>query len=239
MRKPLSGVLALVSTLAMGANPIPVNNNSDIALTLSQGNYNRIVVKDDKIMEAYFPPNSMAIKRDEFDGSVYVMLSAQNPFTLFLTTEKGAHFSVTLSGEESLGKTIELVPSIPKSLKKTANNPTKSNPKPRAQAAVPEAILALLSHMEQQKPLADVTLTRQWGRAERWSKGLTLMPKQSWDGTFLKGEMIELYNSGKEPLELEGEWFAKKATLAVKFSKPTLNPGEHALLYRVQGVNHG
>ena len=35
----------------------------------------------------------MAIKRDEQDGSVYVMLAATNPFTLFLTTEAGRHFS--------------------------------------------------------------------------------------------------------------------------------------------------
>ncbi|MDF1931907.1 type-F conjugative transfer system secretin TraK [Legionella pneumophila] len=64
-------------------------------------------------MEAVFPPNAMAIKRDEQDGSVYVMLAAANPFTLFLTTESGRHFSVTVNGEESLGKTIELVPVLP------------------------------------------------------------------------------------------------------------------------------
>ncbi|WP_193392870.1 type-F conjugative transfer system secretin TraK, partial [Legionella bozemanae] len=70
MRKPLSVALALISTMTMGANSIPVKENSDIALTLSQNNYNRIVVKNDKIIEAVFPPNSMAIKRDEQDGSV-------------------------------------------------------------------------------------------------------------------------------------------------------------------------
>ncbi|PYB48485.1 type-F conjugative transfer system secretin TraK, partial [Legionella pneumophila] len=107
MHKPFSIALALLSTVAMGANSIPVKDNSDIALTLSQGNYNRLVVKNDKIMEAVFPPNAMAIKRDEQDGSVYVMLAAANPFTLFLTTESGRHFSVTVNGEESLGKTIE------------------------------------------------------------------------------------------------------------------------------------
>ena len=41
MHKPLSIALALLSTVAMGANSILVKDNSDIALTLSQGNYNR------------------------------------------------------------------------------------------------------------------------------------------------------------------------------------------------------
>ena len=238
MRKPISIALTLLSTLAIGANSIPVKDNSDIALTLSQGNYNRLVVKNDKIMEAVFPPNAMAIKRDEQDGSVYVMLSAANPFTLFLTTEAGRHFSVTLNGEESLGKTIELVPSSPV-VTASKVNPIKAQPKTITQEAVPEAILAMLNHMEQKKPFADVSVKRQFGKVERWAKGLTLLPKESWDGKLLKGETIELYNGGKESLDLAQEWFAKEGTLAIKFSQPSIKPGEKAMLYRVEASRHG
>lgn len=238
MRKSLSIVLALLTTVAMGANSISVKDNSDVALTLSQSNYNRLVVKNDKIMEAVFPPNAMAIKRDEQDGSVYLMLAATNPFTLFLTTEKGRHFSVTLNSEESLGKTIELVPSQPVVAASQANT-TKTKSKTITQKAVPEAILAMLTHMEQQKPFADVDVKRQFGKAERWSKGLTLLPRESWDGKLLKGETIELYNGGKEPLELSQEWFVKEGTLAIKFSKPSIKPGERAMLYRVEASRHG
>ncbi|WP_242601634.1 MULTISPECIES: type-F conjugative transfer system secretin TraK [Legionella] len=234
MHKPLSMALAFLSTVAVGATSIPVKDNSNIALTLSQGNYNRLVVKNDKIMEAVFPPNAMAIKRDEQDGSVYVMLAATNPFTLFLTTEGGRHFSVTLNGEESLGKTVELVP-----VSTVISASTKTTPKKVPQEAVPEAILAMLTHMEQQKPFADVSVKRQFGHVERWAKGLTLLPKESWDGKLLKGESIELYNGGKEPLQLAQEWFAKEGTLAIKFSKPSIKPGEKAMLYRVQGASHG
>lgn len=238
MHKPLSVALALLSTVALGANSIPVKDNSDIELTLSQGNYNRLVVKNDKIMEAVFPPKAMAIKRDDQDGSVYVLLATSNPFTLFLTTEAGRHFSVTLNGEDSLGKTIELIPSSPVVTASKANS-LKTNPKTISQEVVPEAILAMLTHMEQQKPFADVSVKRQFNKVERWSKGLTLLPKESWNGKLLKGETIELYNGGKEPLELEQEWFAKEGTLAIKFSKPSIAPGEKAMLYRVQGVSHG
>lgn len=239
MRKPLSIVLALLSTVVMGANSIHVKDNSDIELTLSQGNYNRLVVKNDKIMEAVFPPNAMAIKRDEQDGSVYVMLAASSPFTLFLTTEAGRHYSVTLTGEESLGKTIELVPSSPVVATSKVNAAKIPNSKTIAQEVVPEAILAMLAHMEQQKPFADVNVKRQFGKAERWSKGLTLLPRESWDSKLLTGEIIELYNGGKEPLELAQEWFAKEGTVAIKFSKPSIAPGEKVMLYRVQGVGHG
>jgi conjugal transfer pilus assembly protein TraK len=236
MYKKLKLALTLLSTVASAGNSVPIKDNSDIALTLSQSNYNRIVVKSDKIVEAVFPPQAMAIKRDEQDGSVYVMLSTINPFTLFLTTETGRHFSVTLTGEESLGKTIELVSQTAIAVK-TAPNKTKKIAENHD--AVPEAILGMLTHMEQQKPFADVAVKRQYGKVERWSKGLTLLPKESWDGKMLRGEAIELYNGGKKPLSLSQEWFAKEGTLAIKFSKPTLNPGERAMLYRVEGVSHG
>lgn len=230
--------LTLLSTVVSAGNSVAIKDNNDIALTLSQSNYNRIVVKSDKIIEAVFPPQAMAIKRDEQDGSVYVMLSTTSPFTLFLTTETGRHFSVTLSGDDSLGKTIELVPQQI-TVAKTISNKAKNNPVASNHEAVPEEILAMLKHMEQHKPFADVAVKHQYGKAERWSKGLTLMPKESWESKLLQGETIELYNGGKKPLELSQEWFAREGTLAVKFSKSTLNPGERAMLYRVQGVSHG
>lgn len=238
MYKGLCVALAFLSTVALGSTSIPVKENSDFSLTLSQDNYNRIVVKNDKIMEAVFPPHAMAIKRDEQDGSVYVMLAATNPFTLFLTTEAGRHFSVTVNGEASLGKTIEFIPQQTVAAKSTATK-TPNKPATSAPNAVPEAILAMLTHMEQQKPLDSVSVKRQFGKALRWSKGLSLLPKESWDGKLLQGEIIELYNGGTEPLELSQEWFATDATLAIKFSKSTINPHERAMLYRVQGVSHG
>ncbi|HAU1150827.1 TPA: type-F conjugative transfer system secretin TraK [Legionella pneumophila] len=237
MHKGLGVILALVSMSVIGSNSIPFKDNSEIALTLSHGNYNRIFVKNDKIVEAVFPEKAMAIKRDEQDGSVYIMLAATTPFTLFLTTEAGRHFSVTLNSEESLGKTIELIPQQPLSVKVTTRQ-TKTSPS-GAYEAIPEAILAMLTHMEHHKPFTDVVVTRQFGKAQRWERGLTLLPKESWDGKLLKGETIELYNGGKEPLELSQEWFAKKDTLAIKFSKPTIKPRERAILYRVAGVDHG
>ncbi len=237
MRKGVGIALSLLSALTFAGNNFSIKDNSNIALTMSQMNYNRIVVRGDRITEAVFPPNSMAIKRDEQDGSVYVMLASSSPFTLFLTTEAGHHFSVTLSGEDGLGKTIELIPeqrSVSKVLVNQGTHHTASN-----KDIVPEAILAMLSHMEAHQPFSDVAVKRQFGKAERWSKGLVLLPKEEWNGKELKGEIIELYNGGKETFELSQEWFAKESTLAIKFSKTAILPHEKVTLYRVQRVSHG
>ncbi|KTD47791.1 type-F conjugative transfer system secretin TraK [Legionella quateirensis] len=230
----LAGAMVILSQASIAATSISIKDNSDIALTLSQANYNRLVVKNDKIVEAVFPPNAMGIKRDEQDGSVYVMLTATNPFTLFLTTESGRHFSVTLNGEDTLGKTIELVP-LQVVVQKT--NPVKNVSLPGA--AIPESIVSLITHMERREYIQGVNVKHQYGRVERWKGGLTLLPKESWEGSDLKGEIIEVYNSSKEPLKLSESWFANDSVKAIKFSKATLAPKETAMLYRVQGVAHG
>jgi len=229
----LAGAMVIMSQ-TLAATSLSVKDNSDIALTLSQGNYNRLIVKNDKIVEAVFPPNAMGIKRDEQDGSVYVMLAVTNPFTLFLTTESGRHFSVTLNGEDSLGKTIELVPQPVIALK---SNPVKNASLPIA--AAPELIVSLITHMERHEPIQGMSVKRQYGRAERMKGGLTLFPKEFWESGNLKGEIIEVYNGSREPLTLSESWFANADIKAIKFSKATLAPKERAMLYRVQGAAHG
>lgn len=240
MYKKWGIIFALFTNAAISSTVLSVKDNSDFALTLSQTNYNRLVIRGDEIVEAVFPPNAMAIKTNAEDGSVYLMLQATNPFTLFLATKAGRHFSATINAEDSLGKTIELIPVETKALSINANtNSVKITDKPSSKEIVPEAILAMLNHMESHKPFADVNIKHQFGKALRYSQGLTLLPKELWDGKLLQGEKIELYNGSKKTLELSQEWFAKEGTLALKLSKPTLNPGEKAFLYRVQEVYNG
>ena len=52
MYKKLGVILASFSMNLMAGNSILVKDNADIALTLSQGNYNRILIKNDKIFKA-------------------------------------------------------------------------------------------------------------------------------------------------------------------------------------------
>lgn len=230
----LIGVVALISQSVHAAISLTVKDNSDIAVTLSTGNYNRIVVKNDKIVEAVFPEHNMGIKRDEQDGSVYVLPSNVTPFTLFLTTESGHHFSVTLTGEEALGKTIEL---IPQTIIAKNSNPIKTAPITVEQ--IPDAVVSLITHMEQQEPMRGINIKHRYGQVVRLKDGLTLLPKELWDGGSVQGEIIEVYNGGNKELALSESWFSNDEVKAIKFSKGILAPKERGLLYRVQGAANG
>jgi len=236
MVKKIGYTLIFLSLKSFAQAGVPVANNGEISLTLSANNYNRILIKNDEIWDFAFPPGALGIQRDKGDHSVYI-LPVRAPVTLFLTTKLGRHYSVTVNTEDSLGKTIELIPKEPAAA--LAKATTVNKPEKAPQEEVPEAITSLLTHMEQNKPFTDVAVKRYFGRVERWNRGLTLQLKETWEGKQLSGETITLRNGGKEPLQLAQDWFVKEGTLAVKFSKATIAPGETAMLYRIQGVAHG
>jgi len=233
------GVLTFVFGPALFANTsITVKNNTDVPVTLSHTNYNRIVMKNDKIVDFAFPDGAMGLKRDEQDGSVYVIPTIQSPFTLFLATESGRHFSVTVNSEDSLGKTIELVPNFQAPVVQPANRVAQALPKESAE----QNLISLIQHMENHKPIAGFTV-KDTRKVERWKKGLTLTKRQIWQGNKLQGEVIELYNGGRTPLILDETWFNQADTQALKFSQKELPAKQTAFLYRVSGgageINHG
>lgn len=233
------GVLAFLASITCAQNSIPVRDNSDVALGLSQSNYNRLVIKNDKIVEAIFPETAMGIKRDEQDGSVYVMLNgAISPFTLFLTTESGLHFSVTVTGEEGLGKTVELVAprrSIASQNSKAAvvatNKTTQEPPQ--------DAMLEIINHMERHEPMPGMTISHPFGKVARMGAGISLIPKEVWEGVGVRAEKLEVYNGGSKELNLLPEWFEADNVVAMKLSQPMLKPHDSAILYRVREVSHG
>lgn len=240
MRKIMMGtVLALCAGSAISQTSLSVKDNSDVALTLSQSNYNRLVVQHDKIIEAVFPETAMGIKRDEQDGSVYVMLTAEtNPFTLFLTTELGHHFSVTVTGEQGLGKTVELVMPRIALASHATKTPVVAHPK-ITEDMHQAAMLEVINHMERHDLMPGMKVKHPFGQVERMGAGLSLIPKEIWAGDGIEASRFEVYNGGSKPLNLLPEWFEDKNVTAMKLSQPTLKPHETAILYRVREVDHG
>lgn len=173
-------VLTCLLTGLVFASRVMISDNTDTALTLSQSNYNRIFIENDRIAEAVFPEKAMGTQRDETDGSLYVMPSSSDPFTLFLSTEGGRHFSVTVQGEEALGKTFELVPPATPKTPATAapKKPQSQNKKPKPQEDVNSEIpYELIIHMSNNEPMQGFQIKKQYSTAERWKQGLNLLPR--------------------------------------------------------------
>jgi conjugal transfer pilus assembly protein TraK len=239
MRRFIIGsLMAFLALESVGQTTLPVRDNSDVTLSLSQVNFNRLFMKNDTILDFAYPKGAMDIQKDKGDGSVYILPINPNPFTLFLTTEAGHHFSVTVTPEDSLGKTVELV--APKIA--TAQNPVKSriSTSPKiAEETHADGMLEIIKHMELKELMPGMKVSHPFGRVERMGAGLSLVPKEIWSGEGIEAARLEIYNGGSKELNLLPEWFEGKDVTAMKLSQPTLKPHEKAILYRVREVAHG
>ena len=227
--------LLLTAASAQALTTQAFRDNTDITVALSDSNYNRLVVKGDKITQAHFPEGRMAIRNEE-DGSLYVMLGSHEPFTLFLTTESGHHFSATVNAESSLGKTIEFVPQTAVTAHLAE---VKATPNQSAKPPMGDAIAHLMTSMISKDKPAGFDEKHHYGRVIRLQQGLRLTPKITWQGLQLNGEVMEIYNGGKLPLDLSEAWFADNDVKAVSLSATTLAPKQTALVYRVLERAHG
>ena len=232
--KRISLLLGLMMSATLQAQTSQsFHDNADVSIVLSDSNYNRLVVRGDKIIHAHFPEQALGIKNEE-DGSLYVMVAQKEPFTLFLTTEAGHHLSATVNTESSLGKTIEFVPQTVSVTRKAVATPINT-PKP----IEADVIETLMSHLVQQNAMLGFDIKHHYGRAIRLHEGLTLFPKLTYSGKILTGEVTEIYNGGKVAVDLSEQLFMGQGVKAVSLSKPTLSPKQRAYVYRVLESHHG
>ena len=228
--------LFLISSMTHALTTQSFRENTDITVSLSDSNYNRLVVRGDKITQAHFPEGSMGIKNEE-DGSLYVMVVNHEPFTLFLTTEAGHHFSATVNAESALGKTIEFIPQATA----VAAHVVAVHEKlaSRQNPPMANAIASLMTKMIKTEKPAGFELKHHYGRVIRLQQGLMLTPKITYNGMELNGEVMEIYNGSKLPLDLNESWFVDKDVKAVSLSAATLAPKQKAIVYRVLEHAHG
>ena len=226
----------------------PFKENADVEIVLSNQNYNRLVVRHDKILQAHFPEGALAFElsrhkgeadweqEGEADGSMYVMAANPEPFTLFITTQSGRHFSATIKSDASLGQTVEF---IPETKAPQVASPALKTPKKEVITPLASPIKALMSQMiSNQKPQGFDT-KRHFGRVIRLQQGLMLTPKVTYNGLELSGEVLELYNGGRQALDINESWFAAEGVKAISLSQATLAPKQTARLYRVTERAHG
>jgi conjugal transfer pilus assembly protein TraK len=231
------GALSLcvsVSSFAVASQHF--KENADLAVSLSDSNYNRLVVKGDKITQVHFPEGMMAVS-NESDGGLYVMVIHPEPFTMFVTTELGRHFSLTVNTESGLGKTLEFVadgtpiPAITSATQVLAKIPEPT--------FLPSNVTELMTAMLKNNVSKDYESKKYFNRAIRLGQGMTLFPKLTYKGKILSGEVTEIYNGSNNPIDLNESLFNGAGVKAISLSKNTLAPHERALVYRVLEQAHG
>ena len=232
-------MLILSAILLAGALPLQaqtklaINENEMLDLVLSKNDFNRLFVEGDKVAALRFPEGYLSVENDA-DGSVYLDVKDDRVFTLFVTTQKGRHFSARIKTDDVAGQTIGFVQSQ-QALKasKTVGRDVARN---KYQAEMKALVLS--TEREEQKAGYHGQKLRQ--KPVNITTSLHAQLIYTLSNAQKMGQKFKLINQGKQPVIFKDRWFKDKDTKALLVKERTIYPGTSITVVRVEeGVQHG
>jgi conjugal transfer pilus assembly protein TraK len=101
---------------------LAIDSNSQVSVSLSKTDINRLYVHGEKITAINFPGSMLSAHNDR-SGGIYVNTNSNAPFTTFISTNMGLHFSMLVIPKSIPGQTIKFIAPISKA---TSNQNQKS-----------------------------------------------------------------------------------------------------------------
>lgn len=226
-------MLFLASLLCSGivtAGAIPsvisFEEGEQFNLSLSSINFNRVFVEGEKIIKLSYPERAFTVDKSEIDdpnsteGSIYLKPAFDVPITLFLTTDKGHHFSLTITPNEAVGKTLKLVAKTQTKLKFVKSDASDLNQN--------EEVLAAMKAGETPK---DFHLKHTLSRPFYIKKDIKVVLQKHYQGESLTGYVYSLENTSNHEVALTTELFSNNKAQTLSLSDERLPPKKVAYLY--------
>ena len=215
-------------SLFAGALPasIPFEDGEQFNLTLSGINFNRVFVEGEKITQLSYPAGAFAVDKSEMglassqEGSIYLKPMSDLPLTVFFTTDKGHHFSLSVKTDETFGKTVRM------SMKRqTAVRYVKADVSDVS--VVDEAMLS----MKLGDVPKDFNVVRVKPRPFYVNKNIKVSLEKQYQGETLTGYVYRLENKANHEVKLTTSLFSHKKADMLALSDDTLAPKKVAYLY--------
>ena len=226
----LNGVLLsafLSGTAFSGTAPqlLAFQEGEQFNLTLSRLNFNRIFVEGEKIISTRYLEGAFILDKSDLESpnsieeSVYLKPKFDAPITIFFTTDKKHHFSLTVNSDESIGKTVRLMvrQEASKYVKNTVNNVSD----------IEEAINAMRGG-ETPKDFTEAPVIL---RPFYVKKAVKVSLEKRYEGVHLTGYVYRLENKSSSPIELSTSLFDKRRAASLALSEDVLAPKQVGYLY--------
>lgn len=217
------------SSLAFSGTPpavIAFEEGERFDFTLSSINYNRVYVEGETIIKLSYPQGSISLDESEKERSdieeksVYIKPNFEVPVTLFVTTDKGHHFSLTLTPDETYGKTLRL---IPKNQTRVAYvTPHVTEPSEH------EAIMAAMKEGLNPKDFNAIPTVP---RPFYVKKDLKVTLVKQYKGADLAGYVYKIENTSNHEIALSTDLFSHRKAQSLALSEEQLAPKKVAYLY--------
>ena len=223
----------LISLLCLGVSfagstpsVIVFEEGEQFNLSLSSLNFNRVFVEGETITQLSYPKKSITVDKNEMgipesiDGSVYIKPNFSIPITLFVTTDKGHHLSLTLTPDESVGKTLRLIPKV-----QTKTHYVKSDT--HEVVEVDEAMAA----MKAGEIPKDFNTAPAVSRPFYIKKDIKVTLEKHYQGELFTGYVYRLENKSNHEIALTTDLFPHRKAQSLSLSEELLAPKKVAYLY--------
>jgi len=220
-------VLSLfMTTICHAQQKVPAQDGMEVSVTVSRQVLNRIAVENDRIMNVKGISGQFELDKDADLGQVFlkpIKVDEHELIHLFLVTEKGYTYPLSLTVKEGVAQSILLMPLEDKIAQ-------------WEQSSSYETLLKIFaSNMVNQNDLEGFSESPKNKAHLPKIKDLKVTHLKSYKGHSLQGEVLEISNKSKEILFLTEEDFYQSGTRAVAIINPELLPGAKTYVYRVLG----
>lgn len=219
--------LMLSASLFAGNTPVTMTfeEGEQFVLPLSQLNYNRLFVEGERIVKVSYPKGAFIVDQtqeaiDDMDGSVYIKPMTDIELTVFITTNRLHHFSLTVKPNQTLGKTFRFVP---KGVEKIARVMQRKAERYQADDAMSDIMNGKIP-----SGFREVSTQPNPFYLHKTLK-LTLM--KQYQGESSSAYVYRIENTADKALDLNPSLFANQKLMAVEFSENSLAPHQSAYLY--------
>ncbi|MGE0207163.1 MAG: type-F conjugative transfer system secretin TraK [Candidatus Babeliales bacterium] len=214
-------VLSIMPALAWSGQEIIIPNNGEGMAQIARTSLNRIYLNEDHVAQITSLNGELVIQKDTENGQFFVKPTdeqRENPIEIFISTEKGNHFALSLKPLTVKAQNIGILLEQPK------------------QKINDEKLITLVKEMNELD--FSSKLTQELIPEEISHVGsLRVAKRQTIRDGKLVGEVYELKNENNGQILIDQHQYWNEGVLAVAFEKEVLKEGETTKLFMVK--NYG
>lgn len=227
----MTSALLSFSLPALALQTIDVIDNASAHANVFAGDYNRLYIQGDRILNVIGTPGAYVIQTDNILGQIYIKPLQTAPFTLNISTEQGKSYQLKLGVKQGPADTIVLQP--PVTTPEQAQNWESETPyqetltrliQAMATGSFPDGYTVVFAKDKNPLPLGNVA---------------TVTPITQYQGINLEGDVYILRNLTNQPLNLRPEQLYRKGAMAIALQTEAIAPKGQTRLFMVkQGAHH-
>lgn len=227
----------LKKTLAIGLLILPVLANAEQRLMIREGGsatanvaistLNRIAVQGDRIASIKGKTGQFRIEKDLTLGQIFIEpipSEDKAPIHIYMTTEQGYTYSLTLLCEDISAESIILV---------STNTENKLASWDKT-ASYESTIVTIIKSMHNQVALEGFSLSEK-SKNNYKIAGLLIRNKEAYLGDKLQGHSYEVENISDDDIQIKEADFFKSGIRAISILNKRLSPQDKTTVYVVRG----